>query len=142
MAESNTGLGSVSFLINVAPGEVVGDATLEDAGNVVAAMFAEGLKRHGLDEIFVIEAVECRRGCIIIEVVIGGSIVIGGGGGAALLVLRDYDKYRNNLIQVVKDLNGAWVRLKKLGERRLWLFRHELPRIDAQLAPIPPDDIQ
>lgn len=133
MTESNRGLGSVSFLINVARGEVVDDGTLTDAGDVVAAMFAKGLKRHGLDGIFVIEAVQCRRGCIIIEIVIGGG---------ALWVLKDYKAYRESLILLVKDLNGAVITLKKLGERTLWLFRHDLPGIDAQLSPMPPDDIQ
>lgn len=133
MKESNEAIGRISFLINVALGEVVDDAVLKDARDAVVAKFAEGLKQRGLEGVFVIQAVESRRGCIIVEIVIGGG---------ALLLLKDYKDYRESLILLVKDLNGALVALKKLGERAMWLFRHDLPGIDAQLSPIPPDDIQ
>ncbi|MBL8261800.1 MAG: hypothetical protein JNM58_05180 [Xanthomonadaceae bacterium] len=133
MNESSEVVGRVSFLINVARGEVVDDAVLEDARDAVAARFTKELKRHRLDEVLVIQAVESRRGCIIVEIVIGGG---------ALLLLKDYKSYRESLILLVKDLNGARIALKRLGERTMWLFRHDLPGIDDKLSPVPPDDTQ
>lgn len=100
-------IGSVSIFVNVSneQNNILDDVLLRKIALEFKNYLKQQIEQCDFDVDFQIE-IDWKRGCII-ETVTFGIIIV-----SAIKFLKDYDKLRNNLLKIIEDLKGAYLKIR------------------------------